>query len=56
VSWPGHTLLNQPAAKIRIDQASLGPPDGLTQTSVPDPFTPGKPREPSRLEDSHRAF
>jgi hypothetical protein len=54
LSRPGHTLFDEPAAKIGIDQASLGPFDGLTQASVRDPFTPGKAREPSRLEHSHK--
>ncbi len=53
LSRPGYALLNQAAAKIGIDQASLGPFDGLTKTPVRDPFTPGKAREPSRLENPH---
>jgi hypothetical protein len=52
-SLPSDTLVDQPAAQIRVNQAPLCPLDCLPQTGVSDSLTPGKPREPPRFENLH---
>jgi len=49
----GDALLDEAAAQIGVDEATLGPFNGLAQTVVRDLLLPCKPREPSRLEDPH---
>jgi hypothetical protein len=50
---PGYALLDEAAAQIGVDEATLGPFDGLAQTVVRDLLLPCKARKPSCLEDLH---
>ena len=46
-------LLDEAAAKIGVDEATLGPFDGLAQTVVRDLLLPCKARKSPCLEDLH---
>jgi hypothetical protein len=54
LSCSGNTLLDQTAAKISIDQATVGALDRFPQARVSNPFTPSEFADSLSFENPHR--